>query len=70
MTQEQLHILQHPLGMDFATPGDGSFADLRALVDVGLMVDHGPHPGSRGLHLFTITEEGERIAEQLAQGAQ
>lgn len=70
MTPEQLRILRDPLGLDFASPGQDRFADLRALVDAGLMVDNGPHPRSGGMHLFTITDSGERLVEQLERGAQ
>lgn len=70
LTPEQLHILQDPLGMNFATPGEDRFADLRALVEAGLMVDAGSHPRSGGMHLFTITDAGERLVEELARGAQ
>jgi len=69
-------ILHHALGLHYAGPcmglveyrthfvtGPGSkdFDHCRALVELGLMVDHGPQPTMRGDHLFNVTAKGREV---------
>lgn len=81
LTQEQLHILQHALGLAqndrppayrnryVVEPDCDSFDDCRSLVDAGLMVDHGAHRIAGGMHCFSATDEGERIAREAWESA-
>jgi len=68
---EQLHILQHSLGLDqygrgnsyrkhFVTgPESKDFEHCQALVALGLMEDHGCRGKlTGGMHLFTVTPNG------------
>jgi hypothetical protein len=69
-TPEQLHILQHSLGVDkhgqgsqyrnfYVTgPESDTFAQCRGLVELGLMIDHGPRDLNGGMHTFTVTPKG------------
>ena len=69
-TPEELHILQHSLGLDrhgegrqyrnhFVTgPGSKDFESCRALADAGYMKDHGPRKLAGGDHCFTVTPQG------------
>jgi len=71
MTSNQLHILQHSLGVDQYGQGDqyrnryvvgpdcDGFSDLTELVTLGLMTDHGPQTIAGGMHCFTVTEAGK-----------
>lgn len=74
MTPEQLHILQHSLGLDeygrgtmyrnhFVT-GEGSLDHPHcvALVEAGLMNQRVDHPLAGGDDLFTVTDAGKRAA--------
>lgn len=78
MNPEQLHILQHSLGLDrygrgtmyrnhFVT-GEGSLDHpvCMALVDAGMMKRHGDHPLAGGDDVFTVTEEGKRAAVEMS----
>ena len=70
MTPEELHILQHSLGVDqhgrgsmyrngFVTgPKSTDWDDCRHLAARGLMKDHGARAIIGGDHLFTVTELG------------
>lgn len=76
MNAELLHILQHSLGLDqygqgtryrnrFCTgPESKDFANCRTLADQGLMIDHGPHELFGGMHIFSVTQEGEHYIAQ------
>lgn len=67
---DDLHLLQHSLGVDkygqgrryrnhFVTgPDSDDFAGCRRLVDAGLMIDHGTSDISGGMHTFTVTAAG------------
>lgn len=81
LTAEQLHILQHSLGVDeycrgrayrnhYVTgPGCDGFNDCRALADAGLMKDHGKQGElTGGMHCFTVTDAGRAaVREQSPQ---
>ena len=70
MEPKLLHILQHSLGVDqfgqgrqyrnhFATsPGSKDFDDCSSLVEMGLMIDHGPLAISGRMHCFCVTPAG------------
>ena len=72
----RLQILQHSLGLDqygrgtryrnhFCTGTEGTdFADCRALAEQGLMIDHGPRKMHGGMHLFSVTPEGDDYIAQ------
>lgn len=67
----KLQILQHARGLDrygqgvpyrnyfSTTPASSDFADCRALVEQGLMLDHGQCRTLSGAHLFSVTQEGD-----------
>ncbi len=71
MTPNQLHILQHSLGLDdhgqgkpyrnhYATePTCDSYEDCAALVALGFMQDRGAISIWGGLHAFVVTEAGK-----------
>ena len=71
MTPDQLHILQHSLGVDFhgrgrqyrnhfATGPEGDdFPLCRELVALGYMTDSGPREMAGGMHFFYVTEAGK-----------
>jgi len=70
MTKEQLHILQHSLGVDAYGRGEQyrnhyvaePFADMDELVSAGLMRDCGEgKPGfiGSGMHTYQVTEAGK-----------
>jgi hypothetical protein len=73
ITDSQLHILQHSLGVDrhgrgnqyrnrFVTgPDCDSYADCQALVTLGFMTDHGVSSVTGGMHLFTVTPSGCKL---------
>lgn len=70
VTDHQLHILRHSLGLDyngegrcyrnyFCTAPDGKDGrDCIALVEAGLMDDLGAQPMCRGDHYFRVTDQG------------
>jgi len=70
MNNEQLHILQHSLGLDkygqgeqyrnsFVTgKGSKDFDKCNSLVVAGFMVDHGPQKLAAGSHFFRVTPAG------------
>ncbi|AWI09987.1 hypothetical protein [Ereboglobus luteus] len=70
LTPEQIHILQHSHGVDqygrgkqyrnryIIGPECDGVADLVALVDAGLMIDHGPRKLAGGMHWFAVTQAG------------
>lgn len=77
LTAEQLHILQHSMGLDQHGRGtkyrnhyadheqSPHWLDLHILVAAGLMEDRGRIAAWGNLTCFTVTPEGERaIAEQ------
>lgn len=82
ITPAQAHILQHALGLPtrpdppayrnryVVGPDCDGFADCRALVEAGLMIDHGPRRIFDGMHCFAATQAGERIAREAWQAAQ
>jgi hypothetical protein len=75
LTEKQLHILQHSLGLDqygqgnqyrnrfFTGPGSSDFADCNALVEAGLMRDDGAQKMCAGDHFFYVTEAGIKQVE-------
>lgn len=75
-TPEQLHILQHALGLPhndrppayrnryIVGPDCDGFSDCTELVAAGLMTDHGLQKIASGMHCFSTTAEGERVARQ------
>lgn len=77
LSEKQLHLLQHSLGVDrhgrghryrnhFVTgPGSDDFAGCLGLVSAGLMRDGGPQSSMRGDHLFQVTDLG--VNAMLAQ---
>jgi len=70
LSVEQLHILQHSLGLDeygrgtfyrnryVVGPGCDGYTDCRALVDLGFMVEHPPRALFGGMSCFCVTDEG------------
>lgn len=70
---EQLHILQHSLGLDqfgqgnpyrnhyAVTPGADVWPHLMELVKRGLMEDQGAQRLWSGMHCFTVTEKGREV---------
>jgi hypothetical protein len=72
LSDKQLEILQHALGLDqygrgseyrnrFVTgPGSADFDRCRELVGRGFMEDHGTHALYGGSHLFAVTDTGRR----------
>lgn len=78
LTAEQLHILQHSLGLDahgrgrsyrnrYATHRDdgSAFNDCEALAAAGLMRNHGPISAWGSMLLFSVTDAGkDAIREQ------
>lgn len=70
LTPEQLHILQHSLGLDkygrgkeyrnrFVTGPTGTdFEACQQLVKAACMVDHGPKEMFGGMHIFQVTDWG------------
>ena len=67
MTLEQLHIIQHSLGVDEYGLGRmyrnhycGGAEQCRPLVALGYMVEHRPSELTGGDPLFTVTEAGKR----------
>lgn len=81
LTPDQLHILQHALGLPqndkppayrnryVVGPECDSFGDCRALVEAGLMIDHGSRRIFDGMHCFAVTDAGERIAREAWEAA-
>lgn len=71
MNQQQLHILQHSLGLDqygqgtwyrnhyVCGPGQGGYLDCCALVLAGLMQEHPPSELTGGDSCFVVTSEGK-----------
>lgn len=70
LTPKQLHYLQHSLGLDDHGQGrqyrnhyvigpecDG-YADLRELMELGMMKEYGPREIAGGMHTFTVTPDG------------
>lgn len=73
ITHEQLHILQHSLGVDCYGCGrqyrnryiSDSNDDLNTLCGLGLMKDYGPWEVAGGHHFYAVTETGKQaVAEQ------
>lgn len=76
MNAKQLHVLQHSLWLDqygrgthyrnrFITgPGSKDFGHCQALVQAGLMQDHGVRELAGGDHLFTVTEAGRMAVRE------
>jgi hypothetical protein len=77
---EELHILQHSLGVDkygrgeqyrnhFVTgPGTTDWPHCHSLAGQGLMINHGPRALCNGDHLFTVSEAGKsRMAMESPQ---
>lgn len=76
MSDKDLHILQHSLGVDqygrgrryrnhFCTSPDGDdFAACGRLVARGLMNDHGPSELAGGMHTFTVTIYGHKYVSE------
>lgn len=70
LTPEQLHILQHSLGLDkygqgsryrnryVVGPDCDGFTECQALVKVGYMFDHGAQSMCGGMHCFEVTAAG------------
>ncbi len=70
LSPEQLHILQHSLGVDkygqgnqyrnrFVTDLDSTDGPICvSLVELGAMKDHGPQSIAGGMHCFTVTPAG------------
>lgn len=70
MTVKQLDVVRHSIGMDhdgrrrgdrnhFVTDPDSQDGQTCCeLVDLGLMVDLGPHAIAGGMHLYRVTEAG------------
>jgi len=70
MTKEQLHILQHSLGLDqygrgkeyrnryVVGPDCDSFTACQELVSMGMMQDRGAQPICGGMHCFMVTDWG------------
>jgi hypothetical protein len=71
LTPEQLHVLQHSLGLDehgqgtwyrnhyCSGPPCDSYATCRSLVELGLMVEHAPRALFGGDSCFVVTEAGK-----------
>lgn len=79
MTPEQLHIIQHSLGVDqygrgsqyrnrFVTgPGTSDWTSCKALVEIGFMNDRGGHElYGDGAHCFCVTEAGKKAMAELS----
>jgi len=72
LSESQLQILQHSLGVDqygrgrqyrnrYAIgPDCDGFSDLVELCEMGFMLDHGPIGMWGGMHGFTVTDAGRR----------
>jgi hypothetical protein len=66
MNPEQLHILQHSLGLDQYAQGKSyrnryvcdPQPNIDELVALGLMADRGPQPIADGMHCYQVTEAG------------
>lgn len=67
LTKEQLHILQHSLGVDEYGRGDmyrnryvcDPNAEMDALVALGMMMDRGGQPIAGGMHCYQVTDAGK-----------
>lgn len=78
MTPEQLHILQHSLGLDghgrgnsyrnhyAAAPGCDGWDDLQRLCERGLMKDRGKISAWGDLHCFMVTRAGRSAVARLS----
>jgi hypothetical protein len=76
VTKEQLHDMQHALGLDdygqgtwyrnhfVAGPECDGWEGLCALVELGLMKRHEPRPLFGGDYCFVVTEEGKRYVRE------
>ena len=76
LSEKQLHILQHSLGVDKHGRGNkyrnryvigpecDDWKELRALVDAGLMFDHGEMSMCGGMHCFSVTDLGKAEMEK------
>lgn len=83
MTDKQLHILRHSIGLDdsgqgreyrnhFVTgPGTTDFEDCIILVESGMMKDHFMRPDlyGNGNHCFTVTEKGIGFVRSMKSGS-
>jgi len=76
ITAEQLHILQHAQGLDrygrgtryrnryTIGPGCDGWADCVALVEAGLMKNHGARDWMGGMTTFSVTEAGDQVVRK------
>ena len=79
LTKEQLHILQHALGLDghgqgswhrnhfVSGPECDNWGDLCKLVDMGHVVRHDPRELFGGSCCFVVTEGGKQCVRDLSQ---
>ena len=70
MTKDQLHILQHALGVDEYGLGEqyrnhyvGGAEECRPLVDMGYMTEHKASEITGGDPLFTVTDKGKKAVK-------
>ncbi len=70
LTKEQLHILQHALGVDGFGLGEqyrnhyvGGAEECRPLVAIGYMTEHKASEITGGDPLFTVTEAGKKAVK-------
>lgn len=72
LTKEQLHILQHSLGVDEFGRGTmyrnryvcDSNPEMEALVSLGFMVDRGAQPIAGGMHCYQVTAAGKVVMRE------
>jgi hypothetical protein len=71
VTKQQLHILQHSLGVDEFGKGTqyrnhyvGGEEDCRPLVAMGYMIEHPPRAIFIGNSCFTVTAEGKKAMRE------
>lgn len=71
MTREQLHILQHSLGVDQYGQGSmyrnhyvGGEEECRPLVAMGYMIEHAPREIFGGDSCFVVTHEGKQAMRE------